>query len=722
MSSYDEDDFENINDDFNDRDMKTINVDTKIKKSSPDGRKDSKKDISYQGKYDTKNSNQDTLARDATLGIKPKTIKKPKTKISGINESPGIPKSKPGLPISKSKLPDTNPSQKAKAVGLSKQGGIYSSTPNLKGSRRTNKRSLLGGEKLATSRQVIKSFGLTKKAEQSTIPSKAMILEKAEKLIEDAKTKIDTYRIEKEKAEVGNIDERLEVAIKENKYLQKTLIDMQDVINKVFEKYDPLKAPMRSYPQTERIKSPPKSVKMKYRTKEVENAQHALDNMMVEYERVHARMEAIKDPNFFSNLHAQLEEINREMKDLEIENKSLQTEQKKREIEMEKLISQGAPDTMFQINDLQNKVTISKDKLRKEQAENEEVDTLMKQVLEQEKALKEKEAKLKEIGVEYGINFDQQTDEKKQIEAEKLQEKRDTYDKHLAIAESATKAMKRKLKTTSKQNKTRLKELELQKLTYEKELELKSEEVKAKNKEIAELMERNSKLLKRQTKDTSNAFIAEKNDNGYDNVRKAIEEQNEKEVKAAIIIQAWCRMILAIRFVNKLRQEKNAKDTASAKVKPKKVDSSTDYEKVVDRRQSIKNVSDNQYSRHEKKNSGYKNDVTPRQVDESKDYEPESKIQRIDKSDNDDKDKTVSKRQSKYHTNQASTSNNHIDNAYSKQPSIKNITSKPSFGHQKKDSSVFKQEDAVESPYEPERDQNDFKQYEDDQPVEDKKL
>ena len=162
--------------------------------------------------------------------------------------------------------------------------------------------------------------------------------------------------------------------------MQKTLINIQDVINKIFEKYDPVKAPMKSYPQTDRIKSPPKSVQMKYRTKEVENAQKALENMMIEYEKVSARMEMIKDPNFFSNLHSQLDSINREMKDLEKENKTLLTEQKKREIEMEKLLAQGAPDTMFQINDLQNKVTITKDQLRKEIAENEEVETLMQQV------------------------------------------------------------------------------------------------------------------------------------------------------------------------------------------------------------------------------------------------------------------------------------------------------------------------------------------------------
>lgn len=245
-------------------------------------------------------------------------------------------------------------------------------------------------------------------------------------------------------------------------------------------KFDPVKAPMKSYPQTDRIKSPPKSAQMKYRTKEVENAQHALENMMVEYDKLSQRMEVVKDPNYFSNLHLELSKVTQQMKDLELENKGLLTEQRKREIEMEKLLAQGAPDTMFQINELQNKVTITKDQLRKEQAENEEVDQLTAQVEEQEILLKEKEEKLRAIGAKYEVNFDETVDEnKKQLSAD-LQNKRNTYEKHLGIAEAATKVMRKKLKTVSKTNKLKLKELEKQKAEYEAELELKTQQVKEK--------------------------------------------------------------------------------------------------------------------------------------------------------------------------------------------------------------------------------------------------
>lgn len=597
MSDYD-DDFENDNDDFNDRDHKTVKRSKKSAKKSKKAAKNNSPGIGYKGgHYDTQNSNLDTLARDNTIGIKPRTIKKPSSDFPIVSETPNAMKSKQNIL--------NNP---VKPRPLAKQGGVYSSTPNLQNQNREQKRSLLGGEKTSGNRQSLKMFGLTKKAQQTIIPSKGMILDQAEKLIEDAKNNIDKFKSDRDRTSGGNIDEKLEVAIKENKYLQKTLIDMQNIINSVFEKYDPVKAPMKSYPQTERIKSPPKSVQMKYRTKEVENAQHALDNMMAEYEKVHARMELIKDPNFFSNLHLQLDDINKQMKELEKENKSLLTEQKKREVEMEKLISQGAPDTMFQINDLQNKVTITKDQLRKEQSENDEVDALMQQVLEQEKVLKEKEAKLKEIGMKYDLNFDTDNNDKngminghaylnqsKQLEAEKLQTKRETYEKHLAIAESATKSMQKKLKTTSKINKAKLKELEAQRQQYEKELEEKTELVKEKNKEIAELMERNAKLIKRQTKESNDFFIAEKAGNGYDAVQKAIEEQNEKETQAVIIIQAWCRMILATRFVNRLKHEmeemrmleKEVQELEAAESKKhdaknsKMVDSSTGYETEV---------------------------------------------------------------------------------------------------------------------------------------------
>jgi len=49
---------------------------------------------------------------------------------------------------------------------------------------------------------------------------------------------------------------------------------------------------------------------------------------------------------------------------------------------MEKLLAQGAPSAMFKINDLQTKVTITKDQLRKEQQELKHIDTLLKTVQE----------------------------------------------------------------------------------------------------------------------------------------------------------------------------------------------------------------------------------------------------------------------------------------------------------------------------------------------------
>lgn len=532
MSDY-EDDFEEGNDTFNDRTGKKTN--TKPVKSSP--KKPANLDSTGKG------SNYDnTFARDNTIGIKTSnrsSVKNP------LNNKP---------------------------KGLSKQGMAHSSTPNLKETNHASKRSILSGRNSTNTHHRLTNYGLTKKAQQTIIPSKAMTLEQAEKLMEDAKLKIEQYGKEKQTVSDGNMDEKLEVSIKENKYLQKTLINMQDIINKLFEKYDPVKAPMKSYPQTDRIKSPPKSAQMKYRTKEVENAQHALDNMMVEYEKVSARMDLIKDPNFFSNLHAQLDEVNKEMKSLEKENKTLHTEQKKRELEMEKLLAQGAPDTMYQINDLQNKVTITKDQLRKEESESEEVEMLMQQVAEQEKELKQKEEKLREIGKKYDVNFDNTGDEKKQIEAEKLQGEKDTYGKHLAIAESATKVMRKKLKTMSKVNKVKLRELQDQKEEYEKELELKTQQVKIKNQEISELMEKNSDLQKVRQRDSNHFLGEEKNANGYDAVQRAIQEQDEKEAQAAIKVQSWCRVILAKKLANRVKQKN--------KEKPKRVQSSSSESSV----------------------------------------------------------------------------------------------------------------------------------------------
>jgi hypothetical protein len=87
------------------------------------------------------------------------------------------------------------------------------------------------------------------------------------------------------------------------------------------------------------------------------------------------------------------------------------------------------------------------------------VDDLLVQVENQEKALKEKEEKLRSIGAKYNVNFDTEEDEKRHAEAMSLKEQKYTYDRHLAIAESATKAMKKKLKLVSKSNNGKLKNL-----------------------------------------------------------------------------------------------------------------------------------------------------------------------------------------------------------------------------------------------------------------------
>ena len=102
--------------------------------------------------------------------------------------------------------------------------------------------------------------------------------------------------------------------------------------------------------------------------------------MMIEYERVQARMDKVKDPTFLASLHEKLDKLKSEVKQVDKENKMLQIEQKKREVEMEKLLQAGAPQSMYKINELQTKVTITKDQLRKEQEELERVEGLLEEV------------------------------------------------------------------------------------------------------------------------------------------------------------------------------------------------------------------------------------------------------------------------------------------------------------------------------------------------------
>lgn len=212
MSDYD-DDFEDYNDTLNDRSKQgTIKRATKSKPKIGKKYDATAKDSSYDN----------TLARDNTIGIKGKDYSKLKKPILDPNPTPKGTKSKPSLALN------------TQGKQLNKKGSVYSSTPNLKENRQNDRKNLLANESHISTHRKLISFGLTKKAEQTIVPSKAMTLEQAEKLMSDAHTKIEEFKSQQNKG--GNLDENLELSVKENKYLQKTLVKMQDIINKLFEK------------------------------------------------------------------------------------------------------------------------------------------------------------------------------------------------------------------------------------------------------------------------------------------------------------------------------------------------------------------------------------------------------------------------------------------------------------------------------------------------------
>jgi len=149
MSDYD-DDFEDFNDTLNDRSKQGT---TKQPKTERGKTKPNNKITAKNSSYDN------TLARDKTLGIKPKEYKKPKPPAP---YPPNTIKSKPN------KLGEGG----IKPKGLSNKSGIYSSTPNLKNNRRSSKKSLLTGDGGMSTTKKLHNFGLTKKAQQTLKPSK----------------------------------------------------------------------------------------------------------------------------------------------------------------------------------------------------------------------------------------------------------------------------------------------------------------------------------------------------------------------------------------------------------------------------------------------------------------------------------------------------------------------------------------------------------------------
>ena len=137
-----------------------------------------------------------------------------------------------------------------------------------------------------------------------------MILDEAEALVADAKEKIDEFAALSKNGDETNVDFALELNLKESKFLQKTMRRMQEVINQIFLKHDPGRSPIKSYPKTEGQKTPPEDAQLRYRSEEVKNAQKALQNMILEYEKVQARVETVKGASYISDLHEKLDALN----------------------------------------------------------------------------------------------------------------------------------------------------------------------------------------------------------------------------------------------------------------------------------------------------------------------------------------------------------------------------------------------------------------------------
>lgn len=124
------------------------------------------------------------------------------------------------------------------------------------------------------------------------------------------------------------------------------------------------------------------------------------------------------------------------------------------------------------------------------------------------------------------------------MKEEELTHQKQKYDKNLHITNTATKTLKKKLKIMTKANKQRLNELKTQKEELQEEFRLKAREVLDKNQMIGDMMEK-GKSKQRYEKQIKVSKKKGKKTKNYDAVQKAIEEMDEREHRAALIVQKW---------------------------------------------------------------------------------------------------------------------------------------------------------------------------------------
>ncbi|CDW85290.1 c2 domain containing protein [Stylonychia lemnae] len=434
-----------------------------------------------------------------------------------------------------------------------------SSTPNLQSSSKRYQQTIIDAKQyLAAAQNVSPNFiqrNIEKydKGEQSEFQ---ILLD----FIERTRTKIVEYSEQSKRNDMGTKSIEIDDSIKytlnydENMFLTTGIKELKERIDELFTKYDPKE-------------------QCKTRDREIENADKQLKALVQEYEKVYNRVEQVRNPTYLGDLHENLQDLDDQAKTLEKENKYKLISQQKRESTIEKIIQDGGPKIIYRIKELQDKLASVKEGIKRETTRKKRYAELMNNLTDQEYQLKDSEEKCLMIAKKNNIKFhdieDLTPSLKKELESAKIRKQEfDDMDKQIKHTKLETNLTQKKAEMQEQQNKKRLKELKKKYLELKAAMAEASQQVSQKNLEINELQEKMNRNYKSKGdlfldtdesgyKQNTQKKVQQPRGINYDAVQRAIEEMNQKETAAALVIQSNFRMRIAQKeFLKRLEIKK----------------------------------------------------------------------------------------------------------------------------------------------------------------------
>ena len=137
-------------------------------------------------------------------------------------------------------------------------------------------------------------------------------------------------------------------------------------------------------------------------------------NLMVEHQRLQARLDQVSNPSYMIDLRNSIREADNKIKKLKRDKKDLEVQQFRRERKMEKIIDPyGQPDNMRSVNDAQKELEVITEKLNRLRAKKDKLAESKQSQDVQMDSLKTRLDKVMQKAKEYGIEDEIKKDERR---------------------------------------------------------------------------------------------------------------------------------------------------------------------------------------------------------------------------------------------------------------------------------------------------------------------